>query len=202
MFSLFFVNLGARFMKSISYILAMFLLFSFTIREDNAHEVKITSGSFLYIKGTSNVNTFTCNYSSTGLERKIPVEFRRNGNVLHFKNVSMKLENKGFDCGNRGINRDFLELLKTESYPVINFQLLEVDKNHAKPQARVAIEIAGKKKNYTFPVEINGNGEKIDGTLCLNITDFGLEPPRKMMGMIVVREDIEINFGFEIQVLE
>jgi len=179
MFSLFFVNLGARFMKSISYILAMFLLFSFTVKEDYKHDVKITGNSTLFIKGTSNVNTFTCNYSSTGLERKIPVEFRRNGKVLHFKNVRMQLENKGFDCGNRGINRDFHELLKTENYPVINFQLLEVDKNYAKSQARVAIEIAGKKKNYTFPVEIHGNGKKIAGTLCLNITDFGLELPVK-----------------------
>lgn len=189
-------------MKSLYYIFGMLLLFSFTTKEDYKHHVKITANSSLFIKGTSNVNTFTCNYNKTKLERKIPVEFRRNGKTLHFKNVHMQLDNLGFDCGNRGINRDFHELLQTEAYPKIDFHLLEVDKSASKPQAHVAIKIAGKKKKYTFPVEVFENSTKIDGLLCLNITDFGLIPPRKMMGMIVVREDIEINFSFEIQVLE
>jgi hypothetical protein len=189
-------------MKSLFYIIGFLLLLSFTVKEDYRHEVKLTANSTLFIKGTSNVNTFTCNYNQAKLERKIPVEFRRKGKTLHFKNVHMQLDNLGFDCGNRGINRDFHELLQTETYPKIDFHLLEVDKSGSKPQAHVAIEIAGKKKKYTFPVEVNADSTKIDGLLCLNITDFGLVPPRKMMGMIIVREDIEINFSFEIQVLE
>ena len=34
----------------------------------------------------------------------------------------------------------------------------------------------------------------INGKLKLNIKDFSLEPPKKMLGLIVVSEIIEINF--------
>ncbi|HZH70443.1 MAG TPA: YceI family protein [Flavobacteriaceae bacterium] len=188
-------------MKHVFYIFGIILLFSFTGKEENKYNVNITANSQLFIKGTSNVNTFTCHYNQRMLAQKIPVEFRKSGTALIFKDVHMQLDNLGFDCGNRGINRDFHELLQTEAFPKIDFHLLEVDKSASKPQAYVAIKIAGKKKKYTFPVEVFENSKKIDGVLCLNITDFDLIPPRKMMGLIVVREDIEINFSFEIQVL-
>jgi hypothetical protein len=179
------------------------LFFSFT-GNNTPHEqtVYITPESFLYIKGTSNVNTFTCVYDAVTLSRKLPVTYTESGNTMRFHNLEMDLKNNGFNCGNKMINKDFHELLKTEKYPTINFKLLSIKKEAGKMTAEVAIEIAGKKNRYSFPINANGELAPLEGLLCLNITDFGLTPPKKMMGMIVVREDIEIVFGLDLKVEE
>jgi hypothetical protein len=188
-------------MKSLAYFLFAAISFSFVINEEVIQrEVLITTESFLYIKGTSNINTFTCVYDATTLSRKVPVRFTQNNNTMHFKNVQMQLKNTGFNCGNRGINNDFHDLLQTKKYPNIHFGLLSTTKNKGEIDAHVAIEIAGIKKQYKVPVKTNGELAPLEGVLCVNITDFGLTPPTKMMGMIVVREDIEIVFGFDLQV--
>jgi len=179
------------------------LCFSFVIKEEIVQrEVLITKESFLYIKGTSNINTFTCVYDAATLSRKVPVRFTQDNNTMHFKNVHMQLKNTGFNCGNRGINNDFHELLQTNKYPNINFELLSATHYKNSVEAQVAIEIAGIKKQYKVPVKTNGELAPIEGVLCINITDFGLTPPKKMMGMILVREDIEIVFGFDLQTVK
>lgn len=186
----------------ITLFLALFF-FSFTGNKNTKqYTVYITSESFMYIKGTSNVNTFTCVYDAATLSRKIPVTFKESGNSMHFSNVEMRLKNTGFDCGNKMMNKDFHELLQTDKYPEIHFKLLSIIETPDRLTAQVAIEIAGIKKHYSFPIEENGELAPLEGVLCLNITDFDLTPPKKMMGMIVVREDIEIVFGLDLKMEE
>lgn len=188
-------------MKTRIYLFFALISFSFITNETVKEvEVELTSESFLYIKGTSNINTFTCVYDAATLARKVPVQFIEKGNTLHFKNVALHLENKGFNCGNKGINNDFHDLLQTKKYPDIHFELLQITKNQEAVDASVAITIANIKKHYTFPVQTSDGGSSIEGVLCLNITDFDLTPPKKMMGMIVVREDIEIVFNFDVEI--
>lgn len=190
-------------MKTWAFFFLATLGFSFIVNEEAVNrKVFITTESFLYIKGTSNVNTFTCVYDAATLSRKVPVSFTQNNNTLSFRNVKLQLKNSGFNCGNRGINSDFHELLQTNQYPHINFELHRIVKGANTVDAFVDIEIAGIKKHYKVPVKTNGELAPIQGVLCVNITDFGLTPPRKMMGMIVVREDIEIVFGFDLKVLD
>ncbi len=187
-------------MKTYITLLLALLFFSFTGNNTSkVQTVYITPDSFLYIKGTSNINTFTCVYDAATLSRKIPVTYTETGNTMHFSNLEMKLKNNGFNCGNKMINKDFHELLQTEHYPTILFKLLSIKKETGKMTAKVAIEIAGIKKHYSFPINANGELAPLEGLLCLNITDFDLTPPKKMMGMIVVREDIEIVFGLDLK---
>lgn len=186
----------------LNFVLAA-LCFSFVVKEEIIQrEVLITNESFLYIKGTSNINTFTCVYDAATLSRKVPVQISHSNNTMHFKNVKMQLQNKGFNCGNRGINNDFHDLLQTNKYPNINFELLSATQQKSSVQTQVAIEIAGIKRQYKVSVKTNGELAPLEGVLCVNITDFGLTPPKKMMGMIVVREDIEIVFGFDLKVID
>lgn len=190
-------------MKTFIYFLVSICCFSFITNEEiSQQDILITKESFLYIKGTSNINTFTCVYDAATLSRKVPVTFTQNNNTTHFKDVKLQLKNAGFNCGNSGINNDFHDLLKTKQYPNIHFQLLQLVNKQTTLEAFVAIEIAGIKKHYKVPIKTNGELAPIEGVLSLNITDFGLTPPKKMLGMIVVREDIEIVFGFELVEVE
>ena len=55
--------------------------------------------------------------------------------------------------------------------------------------------MAGIAKSYQIPEELNQEDDlHIKGILNLDICDFNLEPPKKALGLIVVKNMIEINF--------
>lgn len=159
--------------------------------------VKILSSSELSIKGDTNISEFGCEFNTFYLEECREVVYTRNGNNILFKNAVLSLKNNGFDCGNRGINKDFHSLLNTKEYPNITIELTGITlKKGEKASANVLITIAGKKKEYTFLIDIFSTPlNRFVGKLKLDINDFNLEPPKKMFGLIVIKEEIEIDFN-------
>ena len=187
-------------MKRFISIISFLLLVSFSNRNTLKHStsVLITPKSELSINGTSNVTDFKCIYSIKNINTPISIYFERTHNIIRFEKAMLVLENNGFDCGGKGINKDFHGLLKSDVYPKITLKLKEIklhqNKNNT-ADALIAIEIAGKSQTYQMQIEyLKDENLMISGKLKLNIKDFSLEPPKKMLGLIVVSEIIEINF--------
>lgn len=183
------------------FIIVLLVCMSFNTRdtkEDNLY-IKITKESYLSIKGKSNINSFHCDYNTNMLEREVFLNYQKSGSRMLFNDAKLELKNSGFDCGNRMMNKDFHKLLESEKHPQIYFKLLEVIPHQEVFDARVEIQIAGVTNEYTFAVALNNSVECLDGLMCINITDFGLEPPKKMLGAVVVKEDIEVHFKFFIE---
>lgn len=157
--------------------------------------IKILPGSQLSIQGDTNITEFGCGFDTDYLEGCKKINYTENENDIYFKNAILILKNKGFDCGSKGINKDFHSLLKTSEYPQISLQLIKV--NFLQPDKGIAlvnITIAGISREYTLPINIPKALDRFTGNLRLNINDFNLEPPRKMLGLIVIKKEIEINF--------
>ncbi len=162
-------------------------------------EVIISPKSKLYIKGTSNVNTFKCTFDAAQFQEAKQVHYRKKGNRLHLDGAILNLQNKSFDCGNNGINKDFHRLLKTEQFPHIELEVKEINLETNSTKALVNIRIAGIQKSYEVEI-MNASKESVyDGLLCVNIKDFDLSAPKKLMGLIAVHEDIEINFNLMLE---
>lgn len=163
--------------------------------------VQILADSELTITGDTNINKFQCGFDTKRLERSKEISFVQKGNNLKFQNAVLTLNNQGFDCGNKAINKDFHALLRTDEYPSISLEITELTlQTEAQALAKIKITIAGKHKNYSLPVKIvNTPVDCFTGNLKLDINDFGLKPPKKMFGLIVVKEDIEINFNLTIK---
>lgn len=181
----------------------LFLFFTAGIAQNNSRNtsVQILPDSKLTITGDTNISAFTCAFDPEMIPSSKKVKVTEKKDVLFFENAILKLDNTGFDCGSKGINRDFHALIKTEDYPFILLELKKLTMNSPKEAvADVLISIAGKKKNYKLPVEIiEGEIPQYKGNLSLNINDFNLEPPKKMFGLIVVKEDIDINFNLNVE---
>lgn len=177
--------------------LLMLLIFGLSQAQENTN-IQVLAESRLSIKGTTNVNTFRCAYSAQNLKRSLTINYTQQENQMLFERLKLFLDNSGFDCGNRGINKDFHELLQTETYPQIEFELLSY--NNQQQKATVAITIAGETNTYSLPVNLLET-HQIKGLLRIDITDYGLTPPKKMLGMIVVHKEIEIAFSFVIKTL-
>lgn len=194
-------------MKRLFFILPFLLLVSFsklnTIR--NSKIVQITSKSQLSIKGTSNVKDFTCKYNIHNLNEPIKIHYEKHNDLIRFEDSMLILENNGFDCGGKGINSDFHGLLKSDIYPEIILRLKEVklkpNEKHT-ADALVEIEIAGLRHNYHMETTFyNEQDWLISGELKLNIKDFDLTAPKKMFGLVVVSNEIEISFNLVIKEL-
>lgn len=179
-------------------VLIMIFFANMSTAQENK-SVLIAQKSTLEIMGTSNVADFACQYNVRKFSEPISIKYDKQNDLIRFEKCIMILENSGFDCGGRAINKDFHGLLKSDKYPLITLKLIEIKtkpNQQNKADALVEIEIAGLSHSYRMQTEILYNGHwNISGQLKLNIVDFELEAPRKMLGLIKVSENIEISFN-------
>ena len=166
--------------------------------------VQVLPSSKLTITGDTNIKDFTCNFDISYLNKPQVIMAQEVPDLIHFQNAVLSLDTKGFDCGSRAINRDFHDLIKSEKYPKILLDMKKVRLlSDSKGVATVDITIAGITRSYEIPVQIkNGPTSEFKGVMALNINDFNLEAPKKLFGVIVVKDDIEINFDLEARIEE
>jgi YceI-like domain. len=165
--------------------------------------VRVAPESEVVISGTTNVNQFTCKYNLQELELPIRLIYDEKAQHILFKNAKLKLANDCFDCGGKAINKDFRELLQTKSHPEVELKLLYV--NPPQPEKEtisvgMEIKIAGVTRKYESVLNCEQkSGICVKGTLSLKLTDFGLEPPRKVLGMIKVDNEILVHMSLQMK---
>lgn len=106
-----------------------------------------------------------------------------------------------FDCGTKQISKDFHKTLKSDTYPElhINFRSLKdlTVNNNSSILGVVDITLAGTTARYTilFCVKVKNNGTTfLTGSHQVNFSDFKLEPPQKLNGLIKVQETLQVQF--------
>lgn len=166
-------------------------------------ESLILEGSKLSINGTSNVNDFECIYDeefeTDTLKHVVQVEEA----IVVLDGDELELEIDSFDCGKRGINRDFRNTLKSKVYPNIQIELVKViAQNEIPVEAEVLASLAGVTNRYILELSnlsIHEEHTQFEGTLTLKMSDFNLSPPTALFGLIKVRDQLDINFLLKIR---
>jgi hypothetical protein len=184
-------------MKAIGIIIVFILLsFGFT---KNQTKVKITNKSEVTIKGKSNVNTFECKYNSDYIEDEIHVSVTKSNSKTLLEGAKIAIKSNGFDCAHKMITRDFKSILKADENPYIVINVKEINNTKENITAKLNVKIAVIEKEYTVPVTYNQTTNNVKGQLKLNIKDFKLKSPKKLLGMVVVNDNVEINFNLFLQ---
>ena len=192
-------------MKTLSTILVVIfgLLPALTLAQDG--QVQLRDSSKLSIKGKSNVNEFSCESEHELQKDSLDYSYSVNGDTVQVSGVNLSLEIDQFDCGKRAINRDFKSTLKYKEFPFIEIILNELvisDTTSLIPkEAKVTIRIAGVERHYTVPLNSFSSSEEsftVGGNKILRMTDFGLEPPSPMFGLIKVEDELDIQFDLVI----
>ncbi|WP_159023974.1 YceI family protein [Formosa sp. L2A11] len=169
----------------------------------NTTEIRIKPSSTLTINGITNITDFSCAFNSVILKEKTPITYIEKENHTVFENAKLILENKAFDCGKRMINNDFRDLLKTETYPKITILLKEVKHPNIKENNTIALVdfvIAGITKSYKIPIEITHNESiTVQGHIKLNIRDFDLQNPKKILGLIKIEDEVYVHFKLDLE---
>jgi hypothetical protein len=178
-------------MKIIAFFIVVILNFGFVVK--NKTKVKITNQSEVIIKGKSNVNSFTCTYDKSFFDTEFSVDYFQRSSKTIFEGAKIKIRSNGFDCAHKMITRDFKSLLQTDTFDSILIDVKEVIKLGESYSTKVAIQIAGVTKEYTVPIKFDEKQNNVKANLTININDFNLKPPKKVLGMVKVNESVSIN---------
>lgn len=180
-------------MKNFLKIFPILLLTSFVASEKT--KVTILNRSEVVIKGESNVNCFECFYDAKLMQNEIVVLHTKKESKLLLEGAIIKIKSKGFDCGHKMITNDLKKVLKSDVYPDIEITIKEVILQNGKYIAKTIIKITGVEKSYSLPINFNEATNNVKGDLAINIKDFELKSPKKVLGLIKLKEIITIHFN-------
>jgi hypothetical protein len=121
---------------------------------------------------------------------------------ITFLKNEMAVPVQNFSCGNDMITKDFWQTLNASQHPNLVIEFLTLDDSnrldHGKSvSGEVSISLAGVTKKFRISYVMKGNTGQmfsLTGNHKLCFSDFNLKAPRKMLGLIQVQEDLEVEF--------
>ncbi|MBU6342230.1 MAG: YceI family protein [Bacteroidetes bacterium] len=169
----------------------------------------ILDGSALLLKGSSNVNVFTCDCNERFPDQLIEAD--NSGTYVRFSQGELSLPTRKFDCRNRKIDADMQKALDAEHYPYIRIQLQDalVDvrclhggcKEWFDVQGNVLITIKNttRKEFLVAKMKIIGPDQMLlKGEKALQMSSYGIDPPEALFGMIKVNDWITFSFNLNL----
>lgn len=155
------------------------------------------------IMGTTNINTFNCNYEEESLNRPIFFAMKENLNDLLMQGLEVAFPIAEFACDKHLMTREFQELLCYKEYPEIIIRIDQIfftgsrDETSAPVSARVMLSLAGK-QSPAYITDARLNREKgmlsLSGFHRVEMTSFGIEPPVRFFGAVRAKKELDIGF--------
>ncbi|WP_423128369.1 hypothetical protein [Gaoshiqia sp. Z1-71] len=147
------------------------------------------------IKGTTNVNQFELSYRE---ENYTPLPDTRG---FQDKNLKIAIPARKIKAESKTMLDDFLDLINARQHPTINISMAEnitgklMNETDLKHEIRVTMN--GITNTYTCTSEIEKPYQdqwRLNGEMDVLLTDFGIEPPRKFLGIVKVGNEVFISF--------
>jgi hypothetical protein len=113
-------------------------------------------------------------------------------------------------CGNRLMERDLQLALDAAAHPEIRYRLRHVREARYSPAGKVAayqlvvdgeLTLAGRTRPITLQVTAHRLSEsrfRLRGGVAVRMTDFGVDPPEALMGMIRARDELWVSVDLEL----
>ena len=196
-------------MKRACIIIIYVLASSFTFPDAGGggylvHRLIVQKDSRLIINGRTNVSLFHCQIPNyTGNDTLILQEGGRSKKPVFLKG-SVALQTSLFDCGLPLMTYDLKNTIKEKEHPniVITFKSFErlpkYNLKEEKFKGVMTISLAGVSKQFEVDCVIEAKPSgliNLSGGRQFLFSDFNLEPPKKMMGMIRTQEEINVSFN-------
>jgi hypothetical protein len=163
-------------------------------------------GSRVWIEGGSNVHDWSCRASSF----EARVELASGAAPANINNavsrVSIRLSVRDLKCGNRRMDHDLYDALKSSdpANPAYIIGLFDADtesRADGEIDTRGALVVAGVERAVRTRIstrrETDGSIRAV-GTVPLLMTDFGVRPPTGLFGLIRSKNEIVVRFDLHI----
>ena len=179
-----------------------------------AYTYRIRKESHLRLVGQTNISSFTCHCIHTFLPGTLKLEYRgQKDRSALFNETSLFIPIKSLDCGNPLMNINLRKSLNAGRYPDISIHFLKTVWDEPEQpwkamdwvQLKVLVQVSinGHSNDYWLDVSVKKDGQdeyRFTGSKSFLMTDFGVEPPTAMMGMIKVNDSIEIQLDLSVKI--
>lgn len=161
----------------------------------------IQKTSTLRILGQSNVNSFGCDIKGFFQPDTIYCSDMPEGRAVPLRGA-VKITVASFNCHNELITNDLRKTLKASQYPYLVIRFLSLERFPDLQNMRdcikgcVEIELAGKCKQFQLNYSFVNSGScmQLNGSKNFCFSDFDLSPPKKLAGLIKVKDDFNVQF--------
>jgi polyisoprenoid-binding protein YceI len=155
------------------------------------------------LAGTSNVHDFTASTTQATLTR---VQFAHEAAGASFwDEVQKPGVLTAFDISipagtlkseKDGLDKNMYKALKTKDHPAITFRLARLEGPAGALKAIGTLQIAGVEREITLPLKTTHTGAllNVTGEIDVLMPDYGIAPPKAMMGMIKCDPKIKVTF--------
>ncbi|MEM6358736.1 MAG: YceI family protein [Bacteroidota bacterium] len=191
-----------------NYILSLFyLLLSHGVFSQvgyGIHEVKVTE-SEIVINVETNVDNFKCRINTKALNDFILVKNVWSDMNIDFDGFDIKYSIEDFKCPLSAMTKDLRSILKADQQPYLSLILESIaigshneDFEELDVTAVATISIAGVKRKISIEDGIVTNHSSasltLEGATKILLTDFNIEPPTKFLGLIKIKDEVNIEF--------
>lgn len=192
-----------------SLVIVAFLFAAASPVPRNTERWVVSAQSELIIRGTTNVNDFVCRTGFKYVRDTLELLLSNKDCPIIFSRNAMIIPVASFDCGNQMITKDFQETLNANRYPYLTLRFVSIEEKvpvvaSGSVAGVVEITLTGTTKFYSVLYSLAGNGDSsvsLVGKQDVCFSDFNLNAPRKMMGLIKVQDDLEVEFRLHLQKL-
>lgn len=159
----------------------------------------VLTESKLVVDGTSNLHDWTIEAKAMSGKASATIE---TGDLKALKNLDFSVEVEQLKSGKSGMDKNTFKALKSTSHKNISFKLVKVVKmttvsdNNYTIETQGDLTIAGttKRINQTFTVKLIGKKMVFSGKQKIDMTVYGVEPPKALMGTIKTGKDVTVDF--------
>ncbi len=167
------------------------------------HRLIVQPSSTLTIDGKTNVNKFSCAISQyMGTDTLVLREGGRNVKPVFTRGI-VSLDASGFDCGMAAMTSDFHKTIRSKTFPaiVIEFILFERVPSYAYKEEKfkgiMKISLGGTTNLFEVDCTIEASPSGmiyLRGARNFKFSDFNLEPPAHMFGLVRVEDSLKVSF--------
>ena len=199
--------------RSSIIILLIFVSTVSIAQETDSLVLLLTNKSELRIAGTSNINKFNCRLQQDFEQDTLHIVTKSINKELVFNHAKLRFFVSDFNCGHRPINKDFQEAMQAENFPTISLSVQKLhstdsfkfENKYADIRADIALELAGISRSYQIGferIEIESKKLSFVGQKEVRMSDFQIDPPKALMGIIKANDDLVIHFNFELLLIK
>jgi hypothetical protein len=162
----------------------------------------LRTGSRLWLEGDSNLHAWSCDAKGVvpelRLERPAPTD-----PPVRIERASLQISVPLIECGNGKMNENLRKALKAEEHEHISFEVTGAEfidtgtRGELEVLAKGKLTVAGTSRDLQFQVSgtDTGNGAlRLTGRLTILMTDYGVQPPTAMLGLLKTKNEVLIRF--------
>ncbi|NRD20486.1 YceI family protein [Winogradskyella eckloniae] len=155
------------------------------------------SNSVLEVHGTSSLHDWHLD-----TEKQSGTLVISNTEDLAIESLSISIEAESLKSGKSSMDNNTYEALNTDDYKTLDYKLTSVSSVEKLTDTSFKVTIVGdmtiagvtKSLAISLSVKLDGSKVSLEGEKSFKMTDFGVDPPKALLGTIKTGDEIKIIF--------